>query len=367
MKQKDSLQHKKVFLLTKQLERNPHGGREMLCKLNYDALRSQLGEELTLFELPNTRPANLWDIVNAFRGHIDGLNDRTIDDAISHIRRDVDQVFVDGSNFGGFVAVLKRTLPKVEVITFFHNVEARFFWGSLKTVRTPRALAVFITNFLAERKAARLSDKRICLSERDSRLLKKIYGKGATHIAPMALEDKLPMPIAESQKCNDEPFALFVGGSFYANRDGIAWFVRHVVPSIGIKVCIVGKGMEKMRTQLNIPGRVEVIGPVDSLAQWYRDAHFVIAPIFDGSGMKTKVAEALMFGKKIVGTPEAFSGYDDIAAKAGWICNSAAEFIRAIDLAQQQIMQPFDSTLREIYLSDYSLDAAKKRLLDILK
>ena len=47
-------------------------------------------------------------------------------------------------------------------------------------------------------------------------------------------------------------------------------------------------------------------------------AALVIAPIFDGSGMKTKVAEALMHGKHVVGTPEAFSGYaaDIVAAAA---------------------------------------------------
>ena len=41
-----------------------------------------------------------------------------------------------------------------------------------------------------------------------------------------------------------------------------------------------------------------VVGEVESLAQWYHDAYFVVAPIFDGSGMKTKVAEALMYGKE---------------------------------------------------------------------
>ena len=35
------------------------------------------------------------------------------------------------------------------------------------------------------------------------------------------------------------------------------------------------------------------------------------SPIFYGSGMKTKVAEALMHGKRIIGTNNAFAGYDN--------------------------------------------------------
>lgn len=355
----------KVVLLTKQLDPTPRGGREMLCKLNHDALTSIFGERLAVFELPPARPASRREIANAFRGHIDGLNAQTIDTAIDLIQREnVRQVFVDGSNLGGFVDVLKRRLKNVEVASFFHNVEARFFWGALATTKSPRALAVFIANFLAERKATRLSDKRICLSERDSRLLKKLYGKGATHIAPMALEDKLPTDAPAH--IETEPFALFVGGNFYANRDGIAWFVQHVARHIHIKVCVVGKGMEDMRAQLEIPGRVEVIGPVDSLAEWYRRARFVIAPIFDGSGMKTKVAEALMYGKKVIGTPEAFSGYDDVVEQAGWVCETPDEFVAAIASAQEEVTHSFDHSLRLIYEQQYSMAAATDRLRKIL-
>jgi glycosyltransferase involved in cell wall biosynthesis len=358
-----------IMLLTKKLDPTPRGGREMLCKLNHDALTAIFGQRLVVIELPPTRTSTPSEIFSAFRGHIDGLNAQTIADVINHIQRaNVHQVFVDGSNLGGFVAALKRRLTNVEVTSFFHNVEARFFWGALVNTKTKRALAVLIANFLAERKAARLSDKRICLSERDSQLLKKLYGKGATHISPLALNDTLPSAYIAPppDAAETKPFALFVGGNFYANRDGIAWFVQQVAPRVDIKVCVVGKGMENMREHLEIPGRVEFIGPVDSLAEWYRRARFVIAPIFDGSGMKTKVAEALMYGKKIVGTPEAFSGYEDVLPQAGWMCETKDDFVSAIAQAQETITQCFDIELRRIYERSYSMTAAAERLRLIL-
>ena len=143
------------------------------------------------------------------------------------------------------------------------------------------------------------------------------------------------------------------------------WFVKNVARRIDIRVCIVGKGMEEIRAELEIPGKVEVIGSVENLGEWYKQARFVIAPIFDGSGMKTKVAEALMHGKKVVGTPEAFSGYE-AATGAGWVCRTADDFVAAIQEAHQKIRFPFDPHLRATYMRNYSFEAAKGRIEKIL-
>lgn len=356
-----------ILVVTKKLDTVPAGGRELLCKLNYDALKALYGERLKLFELAANRLQGARAYLNAFRGHIDGLNADSISAAMRTIEAEnVGKVFVDGSNLGDFVAELKRRHPRVEATVFFHNVEARFFLGSLRLARSMRALAVLAVNYLAERKSVRFSDKIICLSARDSRLLRRLYGRAATHISPMALEDKFPTDLDFSAPRRREEFVLFVGGAFYANRAGISWFVEHVVPRIGIKTCIVGRGFEDIKHELERVGKVEVVGAVDRLAEWYRDARFVIAPIFDGSGMKTKVAEALMYGKKIVGTSEAFSGYEDIVDRAGWSCATADEFVDAISLAQREVVLGFDPQLRALYEEKYSLPAAKGRLAKIL-
>lgn len=356
-----------VMLITNKIAEAPIGGRQLLCKLNHDALRDIYGERLTLVELPRNRPRMLTLVLNAFCGHIDGLNDASISKSLNTIvAANVGKVFIDGSNFGEIAKIIKQRLPDVEVSTFFHNVEARFFLGAFRQSKTLRALAVLMVNYLAEMKSVRYSDKIICLSPRDSALLHRIYGRAATLVAPMALQDKLPA--AHAPACNppNHTFALFVGGIFYANRAGITWFVEKVVPHIEIKICIVGRGFEAFRDELELPGKVEVIGEVESLAEWYYQSHFVIAPIFDGSGMKTKVAEAMMFGKKIIGTPEAFSGYEDVADRAGWECATAEDFVMAIRHAQDLSLKSFDPELRALYEDKYSYQAARARLRIIM-
>lgn len=356
-----------VMIVTNQLQVSPAGGRELLCKLNHDALKDIYGDRLVLIELSRGRLQGWKTTFNAFRGHIDGLNEAILNKALQTIREEnISKVFVDGSNLGAFVKAAKQTFPHVEISTFFHNVEARFFLGSLKQTKSLRALAVLIANYLAERKTVRYSDKIICLSERDSRLLRKLYGRAATHISPMALQDKLPSGLDLAARDNREKFALFVGGVFYANRAGISWFVKQVAPHISMKICIVGRGFEDLKHELEREGKVEVVGAVDSLAKWYVDSHFVIAPIFDGSGMKTKVAEALMFGKKIVGSPEAFSGYEDVAERAGWACATAKDFVTAIEQAKEGIVKSFSPEMRALYVEKYSYPAARLRLAEIL-
>lgn len=356
-----------IMLVTNRLENSPSGGRELLCKLNHDVLKDIYGERLTVLELTRSPVRGLKPVLNAFRGYIDGINSETIDFALREIGvKNIETIFVDGSNFGGIVKVVKIRFPNVQVYTFFHNVEARFFWGSFRQRKTIHALAVAMANYLAERKSVRYSDKIICLSKRDSQLLHKLYGRAATHVSPMALQDKLPLLASQTANQPQQKFALFVGGVFYANRAGITWFVNHVAPRIGIKICIVGKGFEEFRGELELDGKVEVIGAVDSLAEWYLKSHFVIAPIFDGSGMKTKVAEALMFGKKVIGTPEAFSGYEDVADRAGWECTTADDFVAAIGRAQDLPLKSFDPELRALYEEKYSYPAARERLARIL-
>lgn len=356
-----------VLLVTNTLQDSPEGGRGLLCKLNHDALKEIYGDRLIVFEVPRCGLQGFRSVANAFRGQIDGLNEVVIGKVLQTIQTEnIGKIFVDGSNLGGFVKLAKRRFPTVEISTFFHNVEARFFLGSLRQTRSLRALAVMMANYLAERKAVRRSDKIICLSDRDSHLLKKLYGRAATHVSPMALQDKMPTDDTLPPNPPEEKFALFVGGVFYANRAGISWFIEHVVPHINIKIRIVGRGFEDLKNQLEREGKVEVVGTVDSLAKWYRDSHFVIAPIFDGSGMKTKVAEALMHGKKIVGTREAFSGYEGVAETAGWVCETLDDFVEAIEQANERIVNSFDPEMRALYLEKYSYPAARSRLAEIL-
>ena len=355
-----------LILITNKLEIGNIGGREQLCSLNRNILKDIYKDKFYLAEIIKSPPVSFCEKFAAFKGYIDGLNKDTVSRIIKEIRENnINQVFIDGSNFGELSRALKGLAPKVKIYTFFHNVEAKFFWRSFRCAPSIHALSVFLANFLAEKKSIKHSDQIICLNERDSSLLEKWYGRRSNHVAPMSIADKF---VGEKFiNMASQRFVLFVGGDFYANISGIQWYVDNVSDFVDMHTYIVGRSMEKFKAKLEINDKVRVIGEVNNLEQWYLNSYLVIAPIFDGSGMKTKVAEALMFGKKIVGTEEAFTGYEDIANRIGWLCESAEQFVNAIKTAQNVITLNFDPSLRAIYEEKYSFSASKARFARILR
>lgn len=351
---------RKVIYITSRPLTDGMGGREQLSAMNSSLLSDLYGAGFERIEL-NGRCG----FIRLF-GYVDGVTPSMVEYVCERIAASgARQVFLDGSNLGRLAEGIKRAWPDIEILTFFHNCEARFFLGALRRAPSVKSAAVLWANFLAERCAVRFSDKRICLSERDSAFLNKLYGRGATHLSAMALKDKLSTHQGMGGELS-AGYVLFVGGAFYANQAGIEWFCKHISPRITLRTCVVGRGLEANRVALEQHCNVEVIGEVSDLGPWYRNAHVVVAPIFDGSGMKTKVAEALMFGKRVIGTPEAFSGYEPIAAITGEVCRNVEEFVTALDEEARRPLITLDPQLRAIYEAEYSYEAAKLRLGDCL-
>jgi len=356
----------KLMLITPRISAPPEGGRALLSHLHRKCLEALLGDQLVVHPLDRNPIAGGRATFQALRGFIDGVTPEAERAVIARIAAaDVGRVFLNGSNLGRIARAVKKHLPDVEVLTFFHNVEARFFQGALRDRWSARALAVLAASYAAERMAVRHSDRLIALNERDSRGLAKLYGRAATDLLPMALEDQLRPGTAEAPGPIGEDYLLFVGGGFYANLSGIRWFIEQVAPHVAIRTCIVGRGLEGLQDAAR-HANVTLVGPVDHLDDWYLGAKAVIAPIFDGSGMKTKVAEALMFGKRIVGTSEAFCGYDALGPEAGWRCETQAQFVSAVRELEAMPLPRFDRSLRSLYELHYSEPATLDRLAHIL-
>ena len=91
--------------------------------------------------------------------------------------------------------------------------------------------------------------------------------------------------------------------------NGLDWFLKYVLPYIDCKLMVIGREMKKYSSP-DITEKVEIIGEVEDLSVYYEMADAIICPIFIGDGMKTKTAEAMMYGKTIFATDEALEGYD---------------------------------------------------------
>ena len=82
--------------------------------------------------------------------------------------------------------------------------------------------------------------------------------------------------------------------------------------------------------------------------------------------MKTKTAEALMHGKPIAGTAEAFEGYNLVGQDRLTRCATPADFLEALHRSVLAVVG-FDHELRAQYVQHHSEGAMRETLKRILE
>ena len=351
------------------------GGRESLSALNEDLLREIFLENFSAFRFKGDKNNSALSLFRSTLGILDGINH----DILSHIdailkTRSYKYVFIDGSNLGYIAWYIKKKYPLMVVYVYFHNVEFKFYWDKFINHKTIKNLILCFINFLAEFYSVKWADKTICLTVKDSEILKKVFNYHADYIFPLCIKNTfvnqdVRRKIKGIDNLNSKKYALFVGSAFYSNINGIRWFVKNVLPGIALDLVIIGNGFEEHKREFERYKNISVNGRVEDLGAAYFDAECVVAPIFDGSGMKTKVAEALMHGKIVVGTREAFIGYELLAEDNKRICNTADDFINMLNnISLNSGKNGLKSReIRESYLKLYSYEAGKKRFNSVFR
>lgn len=343
------LKKKKLLFISNKFNRNNYGGREKLTKLNYKILKKLFDKNFFFYELKKNKINNFSSIFEAIFGNIDGINNSRILDIKKIIKENkINYLFLDGSNLGKISRKLNS--KDLKIVTFCHNVESNFFLQKFNLFKNIRNFYIFIVNYLSELQAVLFSNYLILLNKRDKKMMIKYYYKNTnSFIIPMSMEDKYK---SYKNKINKNKFIVFAGSKFYANIKGIKWYIENVVPFINLKTYFIGKDLNQNIFKKN--SKIIFKGYVRNLNTWYKNALFIIAPIFDGSGMKTKVAESLMFGKFIIGSKEAYVGYEKFSKKIGKKCISSQDFIKTINNFSQKNIYHFNPKLRNIFLKNFS-------------
>lgn len=157
-------------------------------------------------------------------------------------------MWVDKSSHGDIVRFLKKEAPYLRVVLCAHNVDYKYYLQKTKADGLPNAL-LLPQVYRNELLGVRLSDRLVCLNQRDASLQQKFYKRSADLIFPVTFEDRknggsiVSRPYSPKDSTADRPFnALFVGSYFYANVHGLRWFVREVLPHANCNLQIVGKG-----------------------------------------------------------------------------------------------------------------------------
>lgn len=339
-------------------------GADAVNLRNYTALNKLFGSGFHHYEL--THVSRLATFSNLLKGNAGAIQSRDYRNIVAYIKANrITTVFLWSSKLGKLARSIKHRFPDVKIISFFHNIEKQYYDEELKV--NPSLKNRFIASVVKwnEKLAVKYSDRLITLNNRDSLLLKSIYGRYSDFELPITFEDKYDEGKArECQHADDASSRLkllFVGSNFFANNAGVEWFIRNIMPKlVDVELTIVGKGMDEVFQNSE---NIHVKGYVDDLSECYYSADAVICPIFHGGGMKTKTAEALMYGCPIVGTKEAFEGYELDHSKIGGLAQTPQEMIEAINrIKNRQRLSSCRKYAREIFLNEYSIESTIKIL-----
>lgn len=347
-----------LFIRYRQSDKIDAGG-EQVTNTNYDLLCRLVGKEnVSVYHLhENTGakkklrrlPSALW---NFMQGYYYGLSPRKVREIVAAARQHT-HVFIDRSLFGIIAKALKDDGYRGKIITFFHNVETVYFAAKIGRYRPWRTLVTRCAD-RNDRYACRYSDVIVALNERDSREIRRRYGRTPDYLTPIVFKDRYRRDAYPAETTRPVPVCLFLGTYFPMNVHGIRWFIDEVLPHVDIRLQIIGKGMSALAPEVSRYGNIEVLSDVPDLAPYIEQADFMLLPLFRGSGMKIKTCESLMYGKNILGTTETFEGYELDFARVGGLCNTRDEFIAAIRKYAASPVPRFNAYSRRVFLEKYA-------------
>ncbi len=336
-------------------ERNLHHCRELFTTEGTEVYRILKGRV----------PGPVRKVLQVF-GFVDGLLPRDVKEITAKvINGGFDLVFLDTSCFGLVAKALVKKCPAVKIAVFYMDVLVHW-WRSAQSGPLLRKRLLARVFRRVEGMSTRAADIRIFLTDRDRTILKKEYGAEGGFLVPISVPDRFDSKRSAksyASKAERERVLLFVGVDYRPNVEGVSWFIERILPFIRSSLRIVGKGMERHR-HIWKRDRVEVPGRVEDLDEEYMRADAVVIPLLSGSGMKIKTVEALMFGKRIFGTPEAFVGLDLDFSAVGALCQSEREFISAIGAWERGALDPdgVNPASRAAFAAGYSFDATLKAM-----
>lgn len=286
--------------------------------------------------------------------------------------KNVDMVFMDESDLGNLVKRIKYEFPEIYIISFYHDIAADLMSQWRNNDPNMKLLYKYVESKIVEKQekiSTELVDERWVFLEEDAKKMYDYYNIRPNAIIPLSSF----VPSIYQQEITDEKkHVLFVCSKYFVNIEGFKWFMKEVFPELtgDFVIDVVGDGAELIG-KLYTDKRINIVGRVDCLDQYYINSDFVIAPIFVGGGMKVKTLEAFSFGKPIIGTTESLHGFwgkvsSDFKGKYIFKCDKKKEWCDAFDTLLVKDTNHYVEGIRELFLKMYSFDTMKSSFNEAL-
>jgi hypothetical protein len=167
---------------------------------------------------------------------------------------------------------------------------------------------------------------------------------------------------------------VFLGGLDYKpNLDALLYYQEAVFPLLkasgGAVAALrhIGNAPAELRARFS-PEAVRFEGYVDELAPRLAAAGVFVAPIVSGTGIKTKVLEAMALGMPVLATREAVSGLDVEHKKHCFICDGPRGFVEGMAyFADPALAESVGLQARKYATENFSLQVLRDRWATVIR
>jgi sugar transferase (PEP-CTERM/EpsH1 system associated) len=223
-----------------------------------------------------------------------------------------------------------RDVPKVmdlidvDSVKWRHYAEQSHAGSAWLYRREARCLAAL------ETRIGQQFDRVLVVSEAERTCCDSVARDRVTAV-PNGVDLEYFSPRANESPERQPPTLVFTGVMDYRpNVDGIAWFVRSILPNIrsavpDVRLFIVGNRPSKVVQRLASDRGVVVTGFVPDVRE-YVARGVSIAPLRIARGIQNKVLEAMAMGRPVVVTPQAFEGIDAVPGRDLVVAADEREF-----------------------------------------
>ncbi|MGE4047310.1 MAG: glycosyltransferase [Acetobacteraceae bacterium] len=181
----------------------------------------------------------------------------------------------------------------------------------------------------------------------------------------------VPIPPTRAMALDVRPMtAVFVGGLTYQpNLDAIRAYVRDIIPEFGRRgvplpvLNVVGAAPDNLRAGLDHPS-IRFLGYVPDVNEEVQKAQVFFAPIVSGTGIKTKVLEALACGVPLIALPFGLTGLRGAHGEHYLRAQDATEFVSQYERLRDDacLARRLGASGRELAIQFYSIEAAMRML-----
>jgi glycosyltransferase involved in cell wall biosynthesis len=181
----------------------------------------------------------------------------------------------------------------------------------------------------------------------------------------------VPIPPQPAHRLSRRPMiAVFTGGLGYRpNLEALRAYVQQIIPAFGRRgisppnLHVIGNAPDALRRGVEHPS-VRFLGYVADLNSELLQAQVFFAPIVSGSGVKTKVLEALACGLPVIGLPLGLAGLRGQSGRDYLEARDPTEFVNQFVRLDEDSMlaQSIGAAARKLAVEHYSLDATTRIL-----